>query len=116
MPLFGFPIDMKPDSEDIKTSKRFLAHGAYLIQMLDASLNMLGPDIELLTEIMVELGTKHWRFGVAPNMYGVMEESLLDAMTEIIGRKIMTAEVKESWRLVFEALVSDMLSAEKPSR
>ena len=112
--LFGFPIDMDPKSDDIKSSQRFLAHGAYLIQMLDASLGMLGPDIELLTEIMVELGSKHWRFGVAPEMYLVMEASLMDAMTDVIGPKIMTAEVKESWRIVFEALVTDMLSAEKP--
>ena len=65
---------MDPGSDDIKSSTRFLAHGAYLIQMLDASLGMLGPDIELLTEIMVELGFKHWRFGVAPDMYRHMEK------------------------------------------
>lgn len=104
---------MEADSEDIRTSKRFLAHGSYLIQMLDASLNMLGPDIELLTEIMLELGTKHWRFGVTPDMYPVMCESLLDAMTEILGTKHMSAAVKESWRIVFGALVADMLSADR---
>jgi hypothetical protein len=38
-------------------------HAAYLIQMIDTALNMLGPDIELLTEIMTELGIKHVRYG-----------------------------------------------------
>lgn len=41
--LFGFPIDIDPSSQDVITSKRFLMHAAYLIQMLDTALNMLGP-------------------------------------------------------------------------
>ena len=38
----------------------------------------------------------------------------MEAMTDSVGPKIMTAEVKGSWRIVFEALVADMVSAEKP--
>lgn len=54
--MFGFPIDIDPKSAELVVSKRFLMHASYLIQMLDTALNMLGPDIELLTEIMTELG------------------------------------------------------------
>jgi hypothetical protein len=61
--LFGFPIDIDPTSPEVLTSKRFIMHAAYLIQMIDTALNMLGPDIELLTEIMTELGIKHVRYG-----------------------------------------------------
>jgi hypothetical protein len=50
--LFGFPLDMDPESEAIKTNRRFLAHASYMIDMLDRALNMLGPDVELLQEIL----------------------------------------------------------------
>ena len=55
-------------------------HGAYLIQMLDTALNMLGPDIELLTEILTELGNKHERFGVKPSYYPPMGQALIKTM------------------------------------
>ena len=61
--LFGFPIDVDTNSDELLTSKRFLAHASYLLEMIDTSLSMLGPDIELLTEIMEELGIKHIRYG-----------------------------------------------------
>ena len=50
--LFGFPIDMDPGSEEMLKSKRFQQHAAYMINMLDRALNMLGPDAELLEEIL----------------------------------------------------------------
>jgi hypothetical protein len=51
--LFGFPIDIDPDSDDLRFSKRFVTQAMYMIQMLDSSISMLGPDIDMLSEIMV---------------------------------------------------------------
>lgn len=45
--LFGFPIDVDTDSYELLNSKRFGMHAAYLVEMLDTALNMLGPDIEV---------------------------------------------------------------------
>ena len=49
--LFGFPIEIDPYAKEVYTSKRFVMHASYLLQMLDTALNMLGPDIDLLTEM-----------------------------------------------------------------
>lgn len=61
--LFGFPINVDVSDPEVLGGRRFIMHAAYLIQMLDTALNMLGPDIELLTEIMLDLGSKHVRYG-----------------------------------------------------
>jgi hypothetical protein len=53
--LFGFPIDIDPDSDDLRFSKRFVTQAMYMIQMLDSSISMLGPDIDMLSEIMVNI-------------------------------------------------------------
>lgn len=107
--LFGFPIDLDVHSDAIKDSKRFKAHAMYLIQMIDSSLNMLGPDIELLTEIMHALGEKHARFGVLAEMYAQMGEALIEAMTTLLGDDKMNEKTIEAWTETYGALSGDMI-------
>ena len=59
--IFGFDKNM--DAKELARSARFTKHAKYFIQMIDKALGMLGPDIELLTEIMLELGQKHVGYG-----------------------------------------------------
>ncbi len=44
---------------ELTKHERFSKHATYFIQMIDKALGMLGPDIELLTEILMDLGLKH---------------------------------------------------------
>lgn len=83
-------------------------HGAYMIQMMDTALNMLGPDIELLTEIMEELGKKHTRYGVKPEMFPVMGKCLVEVLRELL-KKDFTTAVEESWNETYDALSTDMI-------
>ena len=87
-------------------------HASYLIQMLDTALNMLGPDIELLTEIMLELGAKHVRYGVKPEYFPVMGEALISTLEETLDTEV-TDQFKEAWMETYKALSSDMISAMK---
>jgi Globin len=115
--LFGFPIDIDPNDPELIKSKRFVMHGSYLIQMLDTALNMLGPDIELLTEIMRDLGVKHVRYGVKPEYFPDMGVALVITLEEILGKEVMTDAVKASWDETYKALSADMiLSMTKESR
>lgn len=51
--LFGFfPLDK--NDESVVKCETFMKHARYMIQMLDRALNMLGPDAELLAEILEE--------------------------------------------------------------
>jgi methyl-accepting chemotaxis protein len=109
--LFGFPIDIDPNSPELLTSKRFIMHAAYLIQMIDTALNMLGPDIELLTEIMTELGIKHVRYGVKPEMFPIMGDALMHTLTTTL-KSDFTEDIKESWIIVYSALSQDMIRAQ----
>lgn len=110
-PLFGFPIDIDPSSKELLASRRFKMHAVYMIQMLDTALNMLGPDIELLTEIMQELGIKHVRYGVKPEMFGIMGEALLKTLEETIGADFNDA-VRDAWKETYAELSQDMIRAQ----
>ena len=82
-----------------------------MIQMLDTALNMLGPDIELLTEIMQELGVKHIRYGVRPDMFPVMGEALLHTLEQTLGTDF-SDEIKDAWKETYHELAQDMVKAQ----
>ena len=65
--IFGFGAN--DDVQDLVSGRRFMSHAKYFIQMIDKAFGMLGPDIELLTEILMDLGQKHVRFGVKPGTF-----------------------------------------------
>ena len=94
-------------------SKRFTKHAAYFIQMIDKALGMLGPDIELLTEILLELGQKHVNYGVKPEYFPSMGRALIFAIQEQLGEDEFTSEIKDSWVEVYGALSYDMIRAQK---
>lgn len=109
--LFGFPIDIDVNSPDLLESRRFLSHAAYLLEMFDTALNMLGPDIELLTEIMQELGVKHIRYGVKPEMFPMMGNALVHVLEETLGDNF-TENIRDSWLETYQALSGDMIEAQ----
>lgn len=102
--------DLDVDSEELIGSKRFRVQSKYMIQMLDTSLQMLGPDIELLTEINHDLGARHVRYGVTPEMYSFMGKSLLFMLEKMLGKNF-TPERKQAWVEIYAELTSDILSA-----
>ena len=106
--LFGFPIAMDPTSNALTTSKRFLTHARYMIQMLDKALALLGPDSGALAEILAELGKKHVRLGVKEDFFPIMGVALMEALEEMLGDKL-TKDMKDGWAIVYDALSSEMI-------
>ena len=60
--IFGFKDDLT--MAELTKHERFSKHATYFIQMIDKALGMLGPDIELLTEILMDLGMKHAKVNI----------------------------------------------------
>lgn len=87
--------------------------GSYLIQMLDTALNMLGPDIELLSDILQDLGAKHVRYGVKPEMFGIMGDALVKTLEETLGSKVFNDNSKAAWKEAYAELSGDMINAMK---
>ena len=85
--------------------------------MIDTALNMLGPDAETLQEIMAELGTKHIRYGVTPDMFLVMGRILIGMMKSCLAEHrsdfCFSKNIEESWVETYEHLSSNMLKAYK---
>ena len=112
--VFGFEKNMEV-SEELKAAPRFIKHARYFIQMIDKALGMLGPDIELLTEILLDLGTKHVGYGVKPEYFPSMGRALIYAVKEQLGDNF-SDEMKDAWVEVYGALSYDMIRAQKMSK
>jgi hypothetical protein len=110
--IFGFPKDMNPNSESVLKNPRFVKHAKYFIQMIDKALSMLGPDIEILTEILLELGEKHVGYGVKPEYFPSMGRALIATVEENLGDSF-TSDIKADWVEVYGALSYDMIRAQK---
>jgi len=93
----------------MQTNKRFLAHASYMIRMFDKQLQMLGPDTELLEEILTDLGKKHARMGVHENWFPSMGESLLETLRECLGESQFTPEIEQCWLQVYASLSGEMI-------
>jgi len=76
--------------------------------MLDTALAMLGPDSELLTEIMQDLGAKHVRYGVKADLFPAMGEALI-ATLECTLEDQFTETIKQSWEQTYKELSDDMI-------
>lgn len=108
--IFGFKVS-QPDEELAKT-RLFLRHSSYFIKIIDKALGLLGPDVELLTEILLELGQKHVNYGVKPAYFAVLGQALIATIQETLGDEF-TQEIKVSWVEVYNALSYDMIRAQK---
>ena len=91
-------------------SPRLVRHAKYFVEMIEKSIGLLGPDIELLTDVLLELGKKHVDFGVQASMYPPMGRALIETIEELLGDKF-TRETKEAWLEIFQALSYDMIRA-----
>ena len=105
--IFGFQQDMDV-SKELSKAPRFVKHAKYFIQMIDKALGMLGPDIELLTEILLDLGQKHVGYGVKPEYFPSMGRALIHAVKEQLGDKF-SDETKDAWVEVYGALSCTLL-------
>jgi len=108
--LFGFPVDVDVHSSTLVESQNFIAHSTYFVELFDTAFNMLGPDTELLTEIMQDLGGKHVRLGVTLDMFPIVGEALVNTLAHILGKNF-TPAVKAAYVEVYTALSTDIIRA-----
>ena len=95
-------------NEDFFHSKMVVRHASHYMNMLDRAVGLLGPDIELLTEILVELGQTHSKFGVDASFYPPMGQALIATLKDHLGDNL-TEEAKEAWLEVYGAMSYDMM-------
>ena len=107
--IFGFREDLDITDYKVLISPRFVAHAMQFVTMIDKVLNMLGPSDEMLSEILMDIGAKHARYGVKPEYFPTMGKALVSVVGGSLGDDVFTMAIQESWIEVYNALSHDMI-------
>jgi hemoglobin-like flavoprotein len=107
--MYKFGSEFEGNEEELYKSKSFKAHARGVVKMLDAAVNMLGPDLEPATKTLITLGKKHVKYGVLPAHYGIVGEALLYTLETALGDK-WTPLVKKGWVGVYTFVSSAMMA------
>lgn len=112
--IFGWPMNIDPNSDEFLQSPMIVSQCELYMKMWDAAINMLGPELELLTDLLKELGEKHWRsYGVHFEMYQPMGDALIETLKEHLTELFeSTPQLEQGWRDVYQELCRDMMYRE----
>jgi hypothetical protein len=87
-----------------------LIHAQRVMDMLDSAMGLLGPNHELLTEILSDAGVRHVKFGVNASYIPYMGKALAPALSDVLGSQ-WTGEVAQAWEIVMNEFASDLMKA-----
>ena len=106
--MFRFAKDFEPGSEELYQSERFMKHATGVISTVNTAVEMLGPDLDPLMDVLHELGKQHAQYGALPAHYAVVGRALIDTLQTAMGDKF-TNEVKTAWARVYDILSTSMI-------
>lgn len=87
----------------------FVRHAVGVVRMLDAAVNMLGPDLDVVTAVLEGLGARHVQYGVLPEHYPIVGQALLETLEAALGPDGWTDDVKLGWATIFSFVSSTMI-------
>lgn len=100
------------NDEALYSDKDFLKHATRVVRMLDAAVNMLGPDLEPVSKTLEALGARHVAYGVVPEHYPVVGEALLTTLAAALG-DAWTPTAQEGWKGIYSFVSATMIKGAK---
>ena len=94
-------------------NEKFLEIAKNFVNFVDQIVDMLGPDLDTLTEIFADLGEKHnlTQYNLDPKFYPILGRALLGQLDDMLGPEVFTIHIRACWLKVFQAVSLDMTSA-----
>ena len=96
--------------EDVeKKTEKFVVFARRFVRMSDMAVDMLGPDMDILSEQLADLGVAHKHYGVFQLHYDLMGKSLVHTLSVILSRHSCTDASNDAWGKVFKFMSTAML-------
>jgi len=93
--MFGFEPDQVINTNGLHRMA-ILIHGTNIIQMLNTMFSVLGPDMDLLQTVLLDIGAKQCKLGLSPDHFMLLCRALLEVLAKAMGDD-WTAELKTAW-------------------
>jgi len=85
-------------------------HAEGIVHLFDSILQMLGPDVEFMEEILSQVGERHVKMGISVSFFPFLGNALIWAIQKDIGDE-MTDEHIEAWEAVYDAISGEIVKA-----
>jgi hemoglobin-like flavoprotein len=106
--LFGFDVNQMLSCKELHKNTQFVTHAVKVMKKIDSLLNMLGPDVDVLIEVLKQLGTKHRSKGVTSDMFVPFGTALLTTLECLLGPTEFDDNTKKAWETVFHSFFKEM--------
>jgi hemoglobin-like flavoprotein len=100
--VFGFQKD-----DDFRQNDKFAIHARTIVDMIDCVIALLGPDLDILTDQLYDLGKRHINYGVKAEHLPVMGKAVIYSLEIMLGSKFSMDDMRD-WATVFK-LMSDKM-------
>ncbi|CAB9507241.1 expressed unknown protein [Seminavis robusta] len=120
--LFKCMYDIAPDAwtpfaftaDDVEQkNEKFMVFAKRFVRMLDLAVHMLGPDMDIVAEEMMDLGPAHARYGVTARHFELMGQALGHTLEKVLSSRDCTPSTKHSWEKIFSFMSAYMLEGAK---
>ena len=117
--LFKRMYEIAPDAwapfsftaEDVENkNEKFIVFAKRFVRMLDLAVHMLGPDMDIVAEQLMDLGPTHQRYGVTQKHYDLMGQALVFTLEKVLSARNCTPATKHSWTKTFSFMAAAMLN------
>ena len=95
--IFGF--SSKSFSSKGINRMGILIHSDRILDMISTTLEVLGPDTDMVAMFLADLASRHARHGVRPTHFYMLTKALQENLADLLGDS-WTKEVSEAWRVV----------------
>jgi hemoglobin-like flavoprotein len=103
--VFGYQPNSRQDIKSHPVLRMgLMVHGQRIVQMIDQVLDVLGPDTDVLKEILADVGQRHQRKGVQKEHFVHMGSAIRGALSKILEPENYSAEVDMAWKDIFDKL------------
>jgi hemoglobin-like flavoprotein len=96
------------DDKNPSTNPLFKIKSQLFVQMLSVAIDMLGPDLAPMEEMLIDLGAKHLDYGVLDGDYDIIGDALLMTLKSHLLRDEWNDRWEQSWRCVYNFMASCM--------
>lgn len=83
-------------------------HAKAFWRLFDSVFLLLGPDMEFMEEILVQVGQRHRAMGVKPSLFPYMGEAVIYSIEKIL-KEPLSPKQRDAWDEVYECISNEII-------
>lgn len=100
--IYGFAVEKEVKAQGMQRMA-ILIHGVQIVKMLDGIFAVIGPDEDILAEVLADLGEQHCKAGLSADHFTLLCRAFLEVLEKIMGDQ-WTSDIRDAWAQVIQVV------------